>query len=878
MNRACVIALASGLAVSVAVGAGEINWASPVDGMWNSAPNWSPAMVPSAPGDVAVLGFSDPYTVQMNASPTISGIVISNPNAALTIDPGRTISLGFGGLFNDGWLIVNPNNVGATTTLQFNNSVEIEGSGLLTLGGSASRARINSISDALLTNGMNHTISGFGQITIRFDNQGWIVADSTGNELSMSGGEKTNSGVISAIGGGSLLLSSTVVTQDGGVIEADGGTVTLSNSTVSGGTLLNPGWPGSLLAFNTSTLDSVTISGDSQLNAGHTLTVAGGSLTNDGVLYINPNNVAATTTMNFPDSVLISGTGTIRLDGNDSRARILGADGATVENSSSHSIRGFGQILSDFTNSGLVVADVEGRDLELRSGNKLNLNVIRAESGGRLQFVLTTVDQTDAAEILADGGMVDLNNSTINHGRLINSESAGSAAIINGSVTLNDMFIQGQWDLNPGQFLTLRGVTDGPGTILVNPTDTAATTSIELNEDATLEGSGTIRLNGALTRARIISDAGVTLTQGADRAIFGYGSITAGFVNNGLVEADVDGVAIRFNGQDKVNNALFQATGGGELEFQGTMVDQTGGGVIAANGGQVLISGTTVLGGTISNTNEPGSEVIFFSTTVDSITLEGDTTLSEGNTLTVAGGTLTNNGTLTINPSNVAALTSLNTPGNTVVNGTGEIVLAASTVRARLSNSSDELLTLGSGQTLSGIGQIAAVIQIEGTFAPGMSVGTMTGTRPVSFGPTATYACEFNDVGGADRYQTSSTVALGGTLDIAFIDGFTASSPEAFEIIATGINGVIGRFDQVTGDGPDLPLITRVVYEPTRVRVGFVCPSDANLDGATDLGDLNAVLANFGTNASLGDVTGDGAVDLADLNMVLANFGTDCTD
>lgn len=878
MNRACVVALASGLAVSMAVEAGEINWANPVDGLWNDAPNWSPAMVPSGVDDVAVLGLSDPYTVQMNASPAISGVVISNPNAILAIDAGRTLSLGTDGMFNDGWLIVNQNGASVTTTLQFNNSIEIEGSGLLTLNGATSRARINSISDALLTNGVDHTINGFGQILIRFDNQGWIAADSPGNELGIVGDEKTNSGVMSAIGGGSLLFSNVVVTQDGGLIEADGGTVTLSGSTISGGTLLNPGWPGSLIDFKICTLDSVSIDGNSQLSPGQTLTVAGGSLTNNGELIVNPGNIATTTTIDFSESAVIGGTGTIRLNGASSRARFNSPAGVTVENSSDHSIRGFGQIRSDFTNSGLVAADVDGQTLEFRDGNKLNLGVLRAESGGLLKITSTTMDQSETAEILADAGAVELNGVTINHGRLVNSGSPGSAAFIGGHATLNDMFIQGDWDLNPGQTLTIQGVTDGPGTILVNPANIAITTTINHDENAALEGDGVIRLNGSSSRARIISAADATLTQGADRAILGFGTISANIVNNGLVEADVDGQTLRIDGQNKVNNSLFRATGGGMLQFQNANINQGAGGTIVADGGPVLFNATTVLGGTISNTGTPGSEVTFAGATLDFATIEGDSVVFQGNTLTVAEGMLTNNGILTVNPANIATTTTLSASGDTVINGTGEIRLFGNSFRARLSNSPGDLFILGSGQTLRGIGQIAAETQIEGTFAPGMSVGTMTGNQPVSFVDTTTYACEFNDSGASDRFNSTSSVALDGTLDIAFIDGFDPTSPAAFEIISTGTDGLTGRFDQVTGDAPDLPLITRVVYESNRVRVGFVCPSDANLDGSTDLGDLNAVLANFGTNASLGDVTGDGAVDLADLNLVLANFGTDCTD
>lgn len=54
------------------------------------------------------------------------------------------------------------------------------------------------------------------------------------------------------------------------------------------------------------------------------------------------------------------------------------------------------------------------------------------------------------------------------------------------------------------------------------------------------------------------------------------------------------------------------------------------------------------------------------------------------------------------------------------------------------------------------------------------------------------------------------------------------------------------------------------------------CPADVDGSGAVDLGDLNAVLANFGQTTSTGDTNGDGVVDLTDLNAVLASFGQAC--
>ncbi len=58
------------------------------------------------------------------------------------------------------------------------------------------------------------------------------------------------------------------------------------------------------------------------------------------------------------------------------------------------------------------------------------------------------------------------------------------------------------------------------------------------------------------------------------------------------------------------------------------------------------------------------------------------------------------------------------------------------------------------------------------------------------------------------------------------------------------------------------------------------CPGDLNDDGQRDLGDLSALLENFGTGSGAtyedGDLDADGDVDLADLSSLLEVFGLAC--
>ncbi|XOV75987.1 MAG: hypothetical protein ACFHWZ_03135 [Phycisphaerales bacterium] len=254
---------------------------------------------------------------------------------------------------------------------------------------------------------------------------------------------------------------------------------------------------------------------------------------------------------------------------------------------------------------------------------------------------------------------MQIGTSTVNNGRLVNSGSAGSDAVITSTTTLNDVTLEGQWTHSPGVTVTLRGVTDGSGTLLVNIGNVGATTTVNADEDVVLAGDGSIRLGGVASRARIISGAGVNITQGMNRSVIGFGQLLSGFVNNGLVRANVDGQSLLVSGQDKLNNAVFDAVDGGILEFQSTTFDQTGGGLIEADGGTASFSNTTMLGGTVRNTGAPGSEISIETNTFDSVVIDGDSTLVPGRTLTIGGTALTNDGLLSVNPTNVGAVTTL---------------------------------------------------------------------------------------------------------------------------------------------------------------------------------------------------------------------------
>ena len=80
--------------------------------------------------------------------------------------------------------------------------------------------------------------------------------------------------------------------------------------------------------------------------------------------------------------------------------------------------------------------------------------------------------------------------------------------------------------------------------------------------------------------------------------------------------------------------------------------------------------------------------------------------------------------------------------------------------------------------------------------------------------------------------------------------------------------------------GPNLAgLILTKSYTATSLQLvaSAEFSGDANLNGAVDISDFNALAGNFGASGAnwlQGDFNGDGVVNLLDLNALATNFGS----
>lgn len=407
---ASIIAVA-GFATSVHA---QSSWLNPADGSWFESANWDTAIVPGS-ADQVTLGLVGGYTVTVPGSADALQLSITNPDAMLHIDNARTLDL-FGELTNEGLIIVNPAGGGSFTQFDFESDAMISGSGEIRLGSFGTRARLRTGAGLSVTQGASHSVTGVGTIEAAMVNDGTVDANLTGQLLTLSLNTKVNSGVMRASNAGVLDIRAIVINQGPtGIIEAIDASseVQLNASTIVGGTLRTDLDAG--INVNSATLDGVKLAeGSLNLLNARTLDVLN-SITNNGTININPIAGGSATQLDFETSGSFNGSGEVVLGSVGSRARLRTGVGFTMTNSTTHTIRGYGQIEAALINDGLVNADVPGNELLFQTRDKLNNSTIQAINAGILDFGNITVDQQGGGLLLADGAgsRIDFNSSTI---------------------------------------------------------------------------------------------------------------------------------------------------------------------------------------------------------------------------------------------------------------------------------------------------------------------------------------------------------------------------------------------------------------------------------------------------------------------------------
>lgn len=815
--------LLAALASTNAVGQTS-NWTNSSGGNWNDMGNWD-ASVPLSPGQSAVLGLSDPYTVTLDTNPDIDELSITNASALLSIPLARTLGLNGPASLNNGVIQINPNASSTNALLVFNGNTSLSGAGEIWMRTSSDNSQITGA--GLLTHGAAHTIRGVGRIVAQVTNNGEIRADVgvsvSGSDLDLMA-NITNNGTLSAAGGSALDFVGIAIDQTGGgdIFSADGGlvNVTSADATITGGTISRAGTGEfDVLASGNATLIGVTNNGFIDVNLAGTASVDGTGLTNNGTVALNQSASASNSFLTFLSSGDLDGTGEVQMRTSSDNSQITTAESQTITHAASHTIRGVGRIPAAMVNNGTISADVgisvSGNDLDLMTENKTNNGDLTAEAGSFLDIIGITIDQLGGGDLIANGGTIRIDDVTIDGG----SYSANSGGLLQNEVSstslLSGMTLNGPLNIR----LSSTVQVDGDGMvnndiIQLNNSASASNSNLVFTETATLGGSGEVQLRTGTDNSQVNTEPGAVLTLVPTQLIRGVGQVNAAMINNGEIRADasvsVSGSELDLQTNDKTNNNLIVSAVGSTLDIIGITIDQAGGGMLVADEGAITLRNATIEGGSYLGTgagflqNEAASTSL-----LSGVTLNGPSNIRLSSTVQVDADGLTNNGVMQINNSASASNSNLVFTDSTTLDGSGEIQMRTSADNSQINTDPTFTVTHGANHTIRGVGQINAAMVNNGVIRADSSISVSgsllelltndkTNTAVMSVESASTL-----EVTGITLLQTGAGEIQANDGQVQFNGGATLSGGR-IEATGTGNYSVNGpaTFHEVTANAP----------------------------------------------------------------------------
>ncbi len=789
-----------------------------------------------------------------------------------------------GAFTNNGTIYLDPDQVpNGVTSIALNSSVTLSGNGSFIMW----RALIRDADNAVLTQEAGHEIVGNGTIEAQFINYGLVSSDSEEPaSIRLQEEDKENNARMQAVGGNDLTINGITVTQGPEaqiVADGIGSEITLSDATIIGG---------DLAAINGAQInvhgesEFVGVKSDGQVNMtnGSTLRVSESGAMN-GKLELNAARLL------FEEPMTIDGELEICMSAGSS---ILTEEGATVTLNQDRSVSGSGHLEASLINNGLVNADHPGSSLILDVNDKINNSVMQAVDSGILQVDGITIDQQSGGSLIADGksSKINLIDARIIAGDILNINGADTKAA--GVTTLEGVSFDGELEVQQSSTLRLNGVAfdglltvqntgtlqvvnslENNGIIELDSTTPDTVNMLEFAESAELIGPGMLRKTGTGPAPRITTISGQVMLHGEHHSIEGQFEIEAAMINNGLIRATTRSAQTILSVNNKINNGTIETMNGADIVIEGIEVAQSPTGVIQAEERttEILLVDSTIRNGSLAANNESFIEVIGTSI-LDGITVSGELGVPHGGILGIKDG-FVNNGLIIINSSDSSGNTSMRWDDEFTVQGQGTIRLARPGTQAGLIAASDQVnrAGIGAGQRLEGLGRTMIELDIHGTIAPGLGIGTMTAIKPIDLSSTASFEAEINATSN-DKLTIVSPVDLGGTLDVRFVDGF---EPAGFWV-RTIIQGtdIVGSFDTINAPTPPGDLVTRVVNTGSVLMVGQTCIADLTLDGTLDFFDVSSFLDKFVDQDPEIDFTNDGIFDFFDVSVFLDAFGAGC--
>lgn len=895
MGAAAALALAAG--ASVARGQ-VIQWATSSSGDWAAAGNWSPMQVPDNPGEVARIAEPGAYVVSISTiSPQVT-LELFNPGTTVEVGNVRTLTLTGTTQVIDGVVVVNPTGGISATALRLSDSVEeVLGSGVVVLNDSApASAGRAQLSDAVT--GVNSILGpellvrGSGYVTATVLNRGIIRADVDGFVLNVFGTAKGNEGQFEATDGGILRIASVIDQSPTARIVADGGVVRLTGATINSGEIDGSNGLVEVSGGNAIFNAVGRVTGGVEIQNVNQLTINDG-LTLDGTILVNRDGGISATRLLFGTSGTIDGDATITL--NDSaptvagRASIIdGVVGLTNTLADTVLVNGSGTITANLVNNGTISADVEDFTLLVNASAHTNNGLMQAVDGGILRLT-TTVNQGSDGLVESNGGLVRMAAATISGGSVANTSGTFEVADGNGLFDGVDL-ATGAFEIQNTRQLAINGGLTLNGEILVNRDGGISSTRLIMGTNGTIDGDAIISLNDSAStasgRAVMLDGAtGLTTTLADTVLVRGSGTVSSSLINQGTIRADVDGSELLVNASDKTNNGSIEATNNGVLRLN-AIVNQSGAGRIASNGGTVRLATATINGGLLENIAGV-VEVANGNVTLDSTAIEGEVQIQNTRFLILRNDT-TLNGTIVVNRDGGISGTQVQAATTGTISGVGEIFLNDSATnpvgRAQLTQGAVGIeTTFGPDIDITGNGQLrGSTLNVQGALSPGRvgsvrgETATLDASGTVNLSSTSRVEIQIGGraTGEFDRITGNAVINLAGTLDASAVAGFEPDTCENFTIIAG--SAINGTFDELVTDALGGNLQWRLFYTGNSVELRATCKPDIDGDCSLTIFDFLAFQNLFDMGSSEADFDGDGSLTIFDFLAFQNAFDTGC--
>ena len=614
----------------------------------------------------------------------------------------------------------------------------------------------------------NYTVTA---LTFSNDAGAFTIGTANGSTLTLAGGVTNNSA-----NGQTLNVPATMSGTQ--TFNAAAGDLTLGQNITNGGSLVTvSGASNTTMSADLSGTGGLTKTGDGTLTVSGTTTYSGANTISAGRLTVTGtiNSTAAATTVGNTAA---------------SNARLIIAGGSYAANFNA------GAIFSSSINLG--TAATSPGDIQMSSGTftvnrQIALGTVGygafSQSGGA-----TTIGGFIALGATANGGVINQSGGTITlstaPATIGYSATAAIAAMnLSGTATFNANGASGNgvW---PGEVGT--GTLNILGTAALNiPND-----GIILGKANTTLSKGLVNFNGGTSTVKSVSKGtgtgiggfnGGTLKANVNNAAFLTGLTEVNVFSGGAV-IDDGGFAITV-GQALLapsgsGVSLITLTSGGAGYIDAPLVTITGGGGSNAT----AIAQIDYAAGTVTNIliTSPGANYA----TAPAVALVGGGASSPAtiNTVTLAantsgGFTKTGAGTLTLSAANTYSGNTTISNGALALSGSGAI--GSSPVITVNSGATFDVsgvsFTLGSGQTLKGNGSVNGAATLNGTVAPGTSIGTLTFTNAPTLGGTV--LMEISTPASADKINfVTGTVSFGGTLTVTNI-GPSLTNGNSFDLL-----------------------------------------------------------------------------------------------